>query len=60
MMMGLWFATTLPGDILGGYIGGFWSSMGKLQFYLMIAGVAAFGAAAIGVVGSMLRSLFDE
>ena len=41
MMMGVWFATTFPGDILAGWLGGFWSSMGKPQFFLMIASIAA-------------------
>ena len=47
MMMGVWFATTLPADILGGFLGGFWSSMAKADFFLMIAAVAALGSAAI-------------
>ena len=37
MMMGVWFATTLPADILAGYLGGFWSGMAKPAFFLMIA-----------------------
>jgi hypothetical protein len=41
MTMGIWFATTLPGDILAGYLGGFWSSMAKPGFFVMIALVAA-------------------
>jgi hypothetical protein len=24
MIMGVWFAATLPGDILAGWLGGFW------------------------------------
>src|SRR5712691_1440545 len=36
-MMGVWFATTLPADILAGFLGGFWSSMAKPDFFLMIA-----------------------
>jgi POT family proton-dependent oligopeptide transporter len=47
LMMGVWFAATLPGDILAGFLGGFWSSMGKSNFFLMIASIAAFGSAAI-------------
>jgi proton-dependent oligopeptide transporter, POT family len=47
MMMGFWFAATLPGDILAGFLGGFWSSMAKADFFLMIASIAAFGSAAI-------------
>ena len=48
MMMGVWFATTLPGDVLAGWLGGFWSTMGKLQFYLMIAAIAAPPASRFG------------
>ena len=32
LMMGLWFAATFPGDVLGGWLGGFWSTMDKRQF----------------------------
>jgi POT family proton-dependent oligopeptide transporter len=47
MMMGFWFAATLPGDILAGFLGGFWSTMAKPDFFLMIASIAALGSAAI-------------
>ena len=26
LMMGIWFAATFPGDVLGGWLGGFWST----------------------------------
>jgi POT family proton-dependent oligopeptide transporter len=60
MMMGFWFATTLPGDIFGGWLGGFWSTMDKAQFYLMIASIAALAGAAIWAVSSTLKSIFGE
>ena len=60
MMMGFWFATTLPGDIFGGWLGGFWSTMDKAQFYLMIASIAALAGAAIWAVSSTLKSIFNE
>ena len=47
MMMGFWFAATLPGDILAGFLGGFWSTMAKPDFFVMIASIAALGSAAI-------------
>ena len=34
MMMGFWFAATLPGDILAGFLGGFWSTHGQAGFLL--------------------------
>jgi len=55
MMMGVWFATTLPGDILAGWLGGFWSTMGKTPFYLMIAAIAASAGAAIWAASRALR-----
>src|SRR5438876_347120 len=60
MMMGFWFATTLPGDIFGGWLGGFWSTMDKAQFYLMIASIAALAGTAIWAVSSSLKSIFGE
>ena len=47
MMMGIWFATTLPADILAGFLGGFWSRMAKPDFFLMIAVIPALAGAAM-------------
>jgi POT family proton-dependent oligopeptide transporter len=55
MLMGVWFATTLPADILAGYLGGFWSTLPKTEFFLMIAAVAALAAVAFAVLGRVLR-----
>jgi len=50
VMMGIWFASTLPADVLGGYLGGFWSSMTKANFFLLIAAVAAIASIALWVL----------
>jgi POT family proton-dependent oligopeptide transporter len=47
LMMGIWFAATLPADVLGGFLGGFWSRMPKADFFLMIGAIAAFASVAI-------------
>ena len=47
MMMGLWLSTSFLGGFLAGYLGTFWSSMGKADFFLMLAIVSA--AAGIGI-----------
>jgi POT family proton-dependent oligopeptide transporter len=60
LMMGLWFAATFPGDVLGGWLGGFWSSMEKTNFFLMIGGIAAVAGAAVLALNPVLRSVFDE
>jgi proton-dependent oligopeptide transporter, POT family len=60
MMMGVWFATTFPGDLFGGYLGSLWSSMAKVDFFLMIAAVGAIAGFAILAVGRPLRSILQE
>jgi POT family proton-dependent oligopeptide transporter len=57
-MMGIWFAATLPGDILAGWLGGFWSTTDKTRFFLMIAAVAALAGAALWALSSVVRSAF--
>ncbi|MEF9383998.1 hypothetical protein V4885_23535, partial [Ralstonia solanacearum species complex bacterium KE100] len=57
---GIWFAATFPGDVLGGWLGGFWSTMDKRQFFLMIAAIAAVGGVAMLALQPLLRSVFDE
>jgi len=58
--MGLWLAATFPGDVLGGWLGGFWSSMAKPNFFLMIAAIAIVAGAAVLALNPALRSVFDE
>ncbi|MGA8952922.1 MAG: peptide MFS transporter [Xanthobacteraceae bacterium] len=41
MMMGVWLATNFTGGFLAGYIGSFWSRMPHLEFFLLIAAIAA-------------------
>jgi POT family proton-dependent oligopeptide transporter len=60
LMMGLWFAATFPGDVLGGWLGGFWSSMEKAHFFMLIGAIAAIGGAAVFALGPALRAVFDE
>ena len=48
MIMGVWFAATLPGDILAGWLGGFWMTIAKTNFFLLIGGIAALAGAAMG------------
>jgi proton-dependent oligopeptide transporter, POT family len=60
LMMGLWFAATFPGDVLGGWLGGFWSSMEKAHFFMMIGAIAAIGGAAVFALRPALRAVFDE
>jgi POT family proton-dependent oligopeptide transporter len=56
MMMGVWLATSFTGNFLAGYLGSFWSSMGKPAFFLMIAAVAFAAGIAILAVNRPLRA----
>jgi POT family proton-dependent oligopeptide transporter len=60
LMMGLWLAASFPGEILGGWLGGFWSTMAKANFFLMIGAIAAAGGVAMLALSPALRSVFDE
>jgi POT family proton-dependent oligopeptide transporter len=59
LMMGLWLAASFPGEILGGWLGGFWSSMAKANFFVMIGSIAAVAGAAVLALNPALRSVFD-
>jgi POT family proton-dependent oligopeptide transporter len=41
LMMGVWLSASFTGGFLAGYIGSFWSRMGKPEFFLLVAGIAA-------------------
>jgi POT family proton-dependent oligopeptide transporter len=59
MMMGVWLGTSFVGNFIGGWLGSFWSSMDKMNFFLMIAGVAALAGVVIAAfnrpLGKILR-----
>ena len=56
MMMGVWLATSFIGNFLAGYLGSFWSSMGKPAFFLMIAAIACAAGLAILAFNRPLRA----
>jgi POT family proton-dependent oligopeptide transporter len=60
MMMGLWLATSFFGGFLAGYLGSFWSSMAKSDFFLLIAAIAALASAAVLVMGRPLNAMLKE
>jgi proton-dependent oligopeptide transporter, POT family len=55
MMMGAWLGTSFIGNFLAGYLGSFWSSMTKPNFFLMIAGIALAAGAVIWAFDQPLR-----
>jgi POT family proton-dependent oligopeptide transporter len=47
LMMGVWLAASFPASLLSGVLGAFWTEMSKVEFFLMIAAIAAAGGAMI-------------
>ena len=60
MMMGVWFLTSFLGNLIGGWLGSFWTVMDKSAFFLMIAGVAALAGLIILMFNRPLRSALGE
>ena len=60
MLMGVWLGTSFIGNFLAGYLGSFWSSMDKVDFFLMIAAVAAAAAAIIWALHWPLRRVLRD
>ena len=60
LMMGLWFAASLPGGILGSWLGGLWDSLSKPHFFLMIALAPALAGLALYALRPVLRGAFEE
>ncbi|HMA55881.1 MAG TPA: MFS transporter, partial [Pseudolabrys sp.] len=60
MMMGVWLATSFAGNFLAGYLGTFWSSMGKIEFFMMLAAVATVAGASIALLSFPLRSVLRD
>ena len=60
MLMGLWLATSFTGNFMAGWLGSFWSSMDKIMFFLMIAGVSMVAGAVILAFDQPLKSVIKE
>jgi POT family proton-dependent oligopeptide transporter len=60
MIMGLWLATSFVGNFLAGWLGSYWSSMEKANFFLMIAGVSAFAGIVIFLLDRRLKPILEK
>ena len=59
-LMGVWLATSFIGNFLAGYLGSFWSSMDKVNFFLMIAAIAAVAGVVIFAFNRPLRAMLKD
>jgi POT family proton-dependent oligopeptide transporter len=60
MMMGVWLSTSFIGGFLAGYLGSFWSSMAKTDFFLMLALISAAAGVAIALLARPLRAILRD
>jgi len=60
MMMGVWLSTSFVGGFLAGYLGTFWSSMEKGNFFLMLAIISAAAGIAIALLRRPLKSVLQD
>ena len=60
MLMGLWLATSFTGNLIAGWLGSFWSSMDKMTFFLMIAGIALIASVVILAFNRPLRNVISD
>ena len=59
-MMGVWFLTSFVGNLIGGWLGSFWTLMDKSAFFLMIAGIAALAGLVVLAFNRPLKSALGE
>lgn len=60
LMMAVWLATSFSGNLLAGFLGSYWSAMGKPTFFLMIAAIAALAGVIIALFRRPLRGLLEN
>jgi POT family proton-dependent oligopeptide transporter len=60
LMMGVWLATSFVGNFLAGWLGSYWSSMDKVNFFLMIAAIAAAAGGFIWLFNKPLKQTLPE
>ncbi|MEJ0052564.1 MAG: peptide MFS transporter [Methylovirgula sp.] len=60
LVMGCWLATSFTGNFLAGWLGSFWSRMGRVEFFLTTAAIAAFAGLVIAVCSRALVNITSE
>ncbi len=60
MLMGVWLATSFIGNFLAGYLGTFWSSMAKDDFFLLLAIISAAAGLAIALMRRPLQAVLKD
>jgi POT family proton-dependent oligopeptide transporter len=56
-LMGFWFTSIFLGNLIGGWVGSFWSSLSSVNFFLSVAGLAAVAAVIVEAASRPLRDI---
>ncbi len=60
LMMGLWLATGWTGNLMGGWLGGFWSNMHHANFFFLMAALATAAGVVAALLIRPLKSIVDR
>jgi POT family proton-dependent oligopeptide transporter len=60
MMMGVWLSTNFIAGFLAGYLGTFWSSLAKTDFFLMLTIISAAAGLMIALLNRPLRAVLKD
>jgi POT family proton-dependent oligopeptide transporter len=60
LMMGVWLSTSFVGNFIGGWLGSYWGSMSRMNFFLMIAGIAAVAGLVIWSFNRPLKAVIGD
>jgi POT family proton-dependent oligopeptide transporter len=60
LMMGLWLATNFTGNVMAGWLGGFWSAMAPANFFFLMASLAAAAGVIVALLIRPLKSIVNR
>jgi POT family proton-dependent oligopeptide transporter len=56
----VWLATSFTGNFIAGWLGSYWSSMQKADFFLLIAAIAAVAGLAVWAFNRPLKAVVQD
>ena len=60
LMMGLWLATGFTGNVMAGWLGGFWGNMDHANFFFLMATLATAAGVAAALLIRPLKSILER
>ena len=60
LMMGLWLATRFAGNVMAGWLGGFWGNMDPANFFFLMAALATAAGVVAALLIRPLKSIVDR